>query len=367
MSERLIASASRNFDISRSIVIRGVRAAARDRVVIAIAVIAGLAGVAAPAALAPLLGEALQSLIDTAPFIAASVLIAAAVKASGADRLIGRALAGKTHIAVMTAALFGALSPFCSCGVVPLIAALLAAGVPLAPVMAFWLASPVIDPEMMVLSWGVLGAELTLAKTLSAVVIGLMGGAAVMLVDRAGGFGDVLKGAARGGCATGCGVKSAIDPNARPAYAFWREGARRRLFGQEAARAGLFLAKWLSLAFLLEAIMLRTIPMDRVAAGLADLGLWSIPAAAAVGVPSYLNGYAAIPLVRGLIDVGLTPAAALSFMVAGGITSVPAAIAVHALVRWPVFLAYLAVAAVGSIGVGLLYALWGAGAGAVGL
>jgi hypothetical protein len=83
-----------------------------------------------------------------------------------------------------------------------------------------------------------------------------------------------------------------------------------------------------------------------------------VPAAALVGVPSYLNGYAAIPLVRGLMDVGLSPAAALSFMVAGGITSIPAAVAVHALVRWPVFLTYLGLAAVGSVGVGLAYAVW---------
>lgn len=358
MSDRSTLTTPTNFENSRNNVIKALGAVMRDRVVIALFLIAVGAALTAPYAVGGLLGETLQSLLDTAPFIAASVLIAAAVKASGSDRLIGRALAGRTHVAVMTAALFGALSPFCSCGVVPLIAALLAAGVPLAPVMAFWLASPVIDPEMMVLSWGVLGAEITLAKTLSAVAIGLLGGAAVMLVDRAGGFGDVLKGAARGGCATSCGVKSAIDPTARPVWAFWREGARRRLFGQEFSRAGLFLAKWLTLAFLLEAIMLRTIPMDQVAAGLSDLGLWSIPAAAAVGVPSYLNGYAAIPLVRGLMDVGLTPAAALSFMVAGGITSVPAAIAVHALVRWPVFLTYLAVAAVGSVTVGLLFALW---------
>ncbi len=43
---------------------------------------------------------------------------------------------------ILTAALFGALPPFCSCGVIPLIAALMAAGAPLPAVMAFWLASP---------------------------------------------------------------------------------------------------------------------------------------------------------------------------------------------------------------------------------
>ncbi|HAJ22539.1 MAG TPA: permease, partial [Rhodospirillaceae bacterium] len=114
-----------------------------------------------------------NSLVNTGIFIIISVLIAAYIKASGADQLIARALSGRQEKAVLTAAVFGALSPFCSCGVVPLIAALLAAGVPLAPVMAFWLASPVIDPEMMVLTWGVLGLEMAVAKTLSAIAIGL--------------------------------------------------------------------------------------------------------------------------------------------------------------------------------------------------
>ena len=37
---------------------------------------------------------------------------------------------------IMVASLFGAFSPFCSCGVIPLIAALLSIGVPVAAVMA---------------------------------------------------------------------------------------------------------------------------------------------------------------------------------------------------------------------------------------
>ena len=74
------------------------------------------------------------------------------------------------------AALAGGISPFCSCGVIPLIAALLGAGVPLAPVMAFWLASTVMDPSMFALTAGVIGFEMAVAKTLSAVAIGLIGG-----------------------------------------------------------------------------------------------------------------------------------------------------------------------------------------------
>jgi len=54
---------------------------------------------------------------------------------------------------------------------------LLASGVPLAPVMAFWLASPLMDPEMFILLSATLGLPFTIAKTVAAVAMGVFGGA----------------------------------------------------------------------------------------------------------------------------------------------------------------------------------------------
>jgi len=330
----------------------GIKKFLTDKVVLTtLGLLAGsaLINIDAPASLA---GSTLNSLWETAPFILLSVMLAGAVKASGADATIARALSGRT--AIFTAAAFGALSPFCSCGVVPLIAALLAAGVPLGPVMAFWLASPVIDPEMFILTWGVLGPEMAVAKMLSAIALGLLGGGAVVMLQRAGGLKDPVRAELSSG---GCGPSSCGTPKeqAKPVWKFWTEAPRRDVFKGEVGTMGWFLFKWLSLAFVLEAMMLRWAPIDSVAATLADMGIWAIPAAAVVGVPAYLNGYAAIPLVRGLMDIGLEPGAALAFMVAGGVTCIPAAIAVKALVKTPVFLMYLALALTGSIIVGIVY------------
>jgi uncharacterized membrane protein YraQ (UPF0718 family) len=75
-------------------------------------------------------------------------------------------------------------------------------------------------------------------------------------------------------------------------------------------------------------------------------------------VPAYLNGYAAIPTTGALLALGMTPGAALAFMVAGAVTSIPAAVAVFALVRRPVFLWYLALALVGSTAAGYAYQAW---------
>lgn len=117
-----------------------------------------------------------RALLETAPYLLLSIGVAAYASATGADGLIARAFAGAPAFMILVAAAFGGLSPFCSCGVIPLIAALLAMRVPLSAVMAFWLASPVIDPSMFALTVEVLGYEFAIAKAIAAVGLGIMGG-----------------------------------------------------------------------------------------------------------------------------------------------------------------------------------------------
>jgi uncharacterized membrane protein YraQ (UPF0718 family) len=298
----------------------------------------------------------LQSLARTAPVLAAAVAIAAYAKASNADHLIVRAFQGREAAMVLFAALVGALSPFCSCGVIPLIAALLAIGVPLSAVMAFWLSSPLMDPTMFALTGGVLGLQFAVAKTVAAVALGLLGGYGVMALQAAGAFGDPLRpGIGDGGCAGG-----RIRRPKPTVWTVWREPARCKAFAKEAVSTAAFLGKWLTVAFLLESLMVRYVPGPAIAGLLGGGSAWAIPLAALVGLPAYLNGYAALPLVKGLIEQGMGPGAGMAFLVAGGVSSVPAMIAVYALARLPVFLAYLGFALAGSVLAGYAYQAWAA-------
>lgn len=325
-----------------------------DRTWIASALIfAGLLGVA-PGQAEQSLTFVLTSLWNTAPYLVLSIAVAAYAGASGANNLVARVFSGHTALMVVAAAAFGGLSPFCSCGVIPIIAALLSMGVPLAPVMAFWLSSPVIDPSMFVLTSGLLGVGFALAKTLAAIGLGLFGGYLTMALVKAGALTDPLRlGIGDGGCAGSSARKAAPV-----AWAFWRDEVRVERFWQDAAKTTNFLGKWLSLAFLLESLMLAYVPADLISGAVGGNGIAPIAIATLVGVPAYLNGYAALPLVSGLVAQGMAPGAALAFLVAGGVTSIPAAIAVFALVKRPVFLLYLGLALSGSLMAGLSYQLW---------
>ena len=141
-------------------------------------------------------------------------------------------------------------------------------------------------------------------------------------------------------------------------WPFWREETRREKFWRGGLSTTLFLAKWLLLAFLLESLMLAYVPADLVSETLGGEGLGPIVMATLVGVPAYLNGYAALPLVSGLMEQGMLPGAGMAFLVAGGVTSIPASIAVFALVKRPVFVLYVGLALVGSFLSGLLFQFW---------
>ena len=293
----------------------------------------------------------LDNLVGIAPFLLASIGLAAFAKASGADSLIARAFTGKETTMILFAALMGGLPPFCSCGVIPLIAALLAMGVPLAPVMAFWLASPLMDPSMFFLTAGTLGLEFAFFKTFAAVSVGLIGGFGTFVLMRNGAFSQPLREGVGDG---GCGGSTVRNPK-EVVWRFWQSAERRERFGKNALDNLLFLGKWLMIAFFLESLMLAYVPAETITQLIGGDDWQTLIVATLVGIPAYLNGYAALPLVGGLIEQGMTPGAGMAFLLAGGVSSIPAAVAVWALARPPVFAAYLLFAFVGAFSLGSLY------------
>ncbi|UOA32450.1 hypothetical protein DSM110093_02249 [Sulfitobacter sp. DSM 110093] len=294
-----------------------------------------------------------QALLGTAPFIAFAVLAVAYLKASGAESLLARAFEGNPARMVIMAAALGGLSPFCSCEVIPFIAALLAVGAPLGAVMAFWLASPLMDPAMFAITSGTLGFDFALAKTVAALSVGMFGGFTVLALSKTPVFNDPLR--ARPAKSSCCSSEKPFS--GAPVWKFWQDADRRASFNDTALTNALFLVKWLTLAYVVEALMLTYVPAEWIANVLGGTGIMPIILGALVGAPAYLNGYAAVPLIDALLAQGMTQGAAMSFVIAGGVSCIPAAIAVWALVKPHVFAAYLGFAFVGAIFAGVAWQL----------
>ena len=296
---------------------------------------------------------AARALARTGQYILFAVLLLAYLKATGAEAMVARAFEGREVRMIVLAALFGGLAPFCSCEVIPFIAGLLALGAPLSAVMAFWLSSPLIDPPTLLITAGALGWEFAIGKAVFAVALGLFGGFVVKGRIGHGAFADPLKPRNSSGCCACGGPK--LDGT--PHWRFWQEQPRRARFREEFLSNGLFLLKWLALAYVLEALLVNYVPADLIARAVGGAGVLPIAIAAFVGMPAYLNSYVAPPLLAGLMEQGMSAGAAMAFMIAGAVSSVPAMAAVWSLVKPRVFAAYLGLGISGAIIAGMLFQL----------
>ena len=315
-----------------------------------IAAILALVALLDPGSLGGVVTFAIGALAHTAPYILFAVLLLAYLKATGAEVMVARAFQGRETRMIFLAALFGGLAPFCSCEVIPFVAGLLALGAPLSAVMAFWLSSPLIDPPTLLITAGALGWPFAIAKAVAAVGLGLFGGFALRLALAGGAFADPLKQYRRSGC---CGSGPKMDGT--PEWRFWQSPARRAQFGVEFRENGLFLLKWLALAYTLEALLVRYVPADLIATVVGGEGIVPIATAALVGMPAYLNSYVAPPLLAGLMEQGMSAGAAMAFMIAGAVSSIPAMAAVWSLVKPQVFAAYVGLGLIGAVITGILF------------
>lgn len=293
---------------------------------------------------------ALRAFAGTVPFIAIAVLLIAYLKAAGADALIANVFKGREIHMIFAAAMFGGLAPFCSCEVIPFISALLALGAPLSAVMAFWLSSPLIDPPTLFITAGALGWPFAIAKAVFAISLGLFGGFAVKLIHAGGQLQSPLRiRPNKGSC---CSV-SALHGETN--WLFWRQKPRQNIFRLELATNAMFLVKWLAFAYVLEALLVFYVPASLIAGLVGGDGVLPILSAAAIGMPAYLNGYVAPPLLAGLIEQGMSNGAAMAFIIAGSVSSIPAMSAVWSLVRPGIFFLYIGLGLGGAILSGIIF------------
>lgn len=305
-----------------------------------------------PEQMREILSIAIHALGGTAPYILFAVVTIAYLSASGAEAIIANVFKGREHRMIVLAALVGGLAPFCSCEVIPFIAGLLAMGVPLGPVMAFWLASPLVDPPSLLITAGALGWNFAIAKAIAAVALGMAGGFITSALIKTGAFQNPLRPRKSAGCGCSCGP-SPIE--SKPVWNFWVEQPRRATFMELGKENMVFLLKWMSLAYLIEALMITYVPADLIASVLGGEGPKPVILSALIGAPAYLNGYIAPPLLAGLMEQGMTAGAAMAFMVAGAVSSIPAMTAVWSLVKPRVFATYLTLGISGAMVAGFAF------------
>jgi uncharacterized membrane protein YraQ (UPF0718 family) len=240
---------------------------------------------------------------------------------------------------------------------------MLLGGVPLAPVMSFWIASPSMDPEIFLLSVATVGWPLSVWRLVATFTISFGAGLVTHFAARQGylGAGILRTAIACNDCQTAvlsgpvtvgdCGDAPETGCNA-PA-----EPRLMRKIATESWKAFFLVARFMALAFLINALIVFYVPQDLFARYLGGDGLLSPLFAALLGIPFYTSNATALPLVSGLLSLGMNPGAALAFLIAGPVTTLPAMMAVWGIVKPRVFFLYLSLSFLGALLFGYLFML----------
>lgn len=254
--------------------------------------------------------------------------------------LIARHLGREDPRSVATAALLGAPIPLCSCGVLPASAALRRKGAAKSPTMSFLVSTPETGVDSIALTYGLFGGVMAVVRPLVAVATAMLAG---LLSMRVPGGDEPLSESDLGALGLhehahahrrSGGPPS--DPEARPAKGPRPKKGRatgrmtaeewgRRL--DQAIRYGfvtLFddLAFWLLLGLGLTGVLSATLPDDFFSATLGlDRGLLPMLLVILAGVPLYLCASASTPVAAALVAKGLSPGAALVFLLVGPATN----------------------------------------------
>jgi uncharacterized protein len=346
----------------------------------------------------------LKSFIHILPYLLVTIPLAVVINLSGVSKNITKVFGKNPLLSVFLATVVGAFSPFCSCGVIPVVYTLLTGGVPLAPVMSFWIASPSMDPEIFFLSCSMLGWKLAVWRLASSFVISLLAGYITHFATIKGFISaEVLNGRGLNGkqvtiksilnairsafakkqvsielvtasntsfAQTCCALSTdslseEISGKAKVHVAncncsdsvIIENGSLRTKIFREIMKATIIVTKFMGLAFFLTALITFYLPDSVTAPLVSGSPVAQVVLATLIGIPMYTSNLTALPLVGGMINLGLNNGAALSFLISGATTTLPAMIAVWGIAKRRVFFLYISYALLGALLAGLCFDL----------
>jgi hypothetical protein len=240
-----------------------------------------------------------------APWLLLGFLLAGVLHARVPSRWLGQALGGTGWRPILRGALIGLPLPLCSCSVIPVAVELRRRGAARGATASFLISTPEIGVDSILTSFAVLHPVLAVARPLAAIVTAAVTG---LMVER---WSRPPAAMAAQDAACAC-----------PPSASAERGALGLAGGLRYAFVDLFaeVARFLLPVFLLTALLTTWIEPSSLQ-GLVGSQWLQMLLMLAVSVPIYVCASAATPLAAALIGAGLSPGAALVFLLAGPATN----------------------------------------------
>lgn len=238
------------------------------------------------------------------------------------------------------AALFGIITPFCSCSAIPLFLGFMQARIPLGITFSFLISSPMNNEIAIALLFGLFGWKITalyigfglLVAIIGGFVVGRLGMEKYVLIPVVPMSGDLED----------VEIKLTMKKRVKESWNYTMDILQKiYLYVMIGVGIGAFIHGYIPTEFIVK---------------YAGSNTWySVPLAVMLGVPMYSNAAGVMPLIEVLTSKGMLLGTALSFMMAITALSLPEAMILKRILHVKLIAIFFGIVALGIMGVGYLF------------
>ncbi|MEN1970642.1 permease [Lentibacillus sp. N15] len=229
---------------------------------------------------------------------------------------------------------FGAVTPFCSCSTIPILAGLLNSKVPFGPSMSFLIASPLMNPVMIFMLWALLGWKIALVYFIVLSIFSIVAGLIFSKLN--------LEQTYKGVTVKGDG--------------FFSNNQRSKM-KQALNDAWAFLYPMLPYLFIgvfIGAFIYGFIPADFITKYASGDGIFSVVIASIIGIPMYIRPETMLPIAEALVSKGMSMGTVIALVIGGAGASIPEVVMLSKLFKKKFLVAFIATILVVATGTGLI-------------
>lgn len=221
--------------------------------------------------------------------------------------LIGK----KRTLAYGIAALFGSITPFCSCSSIPLFIAFTNSRIPLGITMSFLITSPLINEVAIILLWGILGWKLTLVYIFAGLFSGIIGGFIIDSLKAERWLQPFLQ-------------KQSLPMGFMPTVKLKPTLSQRHAFAYKETRD--IVKKvwlWVLIGVGIGAILHGYVPQEWFERHFSASNWWTVPFSVIAGIPLYTGVTGIVPIMESLLLKGVPLGTTLAFCMSAVGASLP--------------------------------------------
>lgn len=230
--------------------------------------------------------------------------------------------------------IFGAVTPFCSCSTIPILAGLLNSKVPFGPAMSFLIASPLMNPLMLFMLWALLGWKVAVVYFVVLAIFSILTGLVFSKMNLAESYKGVnVKGDGFFANKTGSRFKQAIND----AWAFLYP-----------------MLPYLFIGVFIGSFIYGFIPEEFITKYASGDGFISVLIASVIGIPMYIRPETMLPIAEALVSKGMSLGTVVALIIGGAGASIPEVVLLSKLFKKKFVISFVIAILVVAITTGLI-------------